>query len=1072
MNIIVYNKKIPPWRISKMFKKELFQLINNIKQSYYSNSSNKHSNNIVFLLSEIQDNISKITSDYHENAIKFAVEYLNEENDLFPDTLSFGLLDDYLVLKFVVYKVIYKYDDSICYSAINRFLNYNEIKELIKTAPIEFKNGDEVSSALTSKLKQLNRFESKLRLEIIQIIKFLKKILTFDSNNLQCIAQWALMYFLNEDDAICDTTDFGYVDDFLVLKSAEMAIKEKLYDKYQKHFKYLSDYEHFFLPLYFKKQDKPIHLNDFQKIISMYFFEQALIDKRKRNFGIVLPEQSALTKTLIYFYYQLGLLAKSYFVKNSKDDILMRLKNGERILCNKKDIKKQYIFDHEENKYYVFYEKENKQGKKSKKNSVIIKLPEEAIFNEPYEVIPSTSRGNLTNRIQHDFINNYLRLIVANYFSCSLSEIELIDADPKKIIFSPIGRVYNINHYNQLSINEMGLNKIFPVANIEDDGEINSKLIQCSAQHGFINACKTNYPSIARNLLVDDPADYNALFIDFSGINQYQDDNSKILNDSDSKNLKIPIFSFYNISQIAFEKFEHSEYYAVNQELAGIISLSYYSTNNTSQENPYDILSNFEINNFYVGSPLFILVEDFITQFKSEEKSRDIYDLLYHLSSLKDDDLHQDEINETLQDILPNVDHENLKTKITDHSDEYKNALTNILDKHRSASFSIFSTKMSSEYIGEICRKKNIKANNGRVHNIQKYPYNDINVIIPFYKKGVYNAILYPKARHVYYIIDGTKEKIHEERLTAFKAFLKLDSESMLSGGDHKKPESILFSDILEDDIYHLLYNELGHKINDSKYQNERKIDCCLVSFDDNSRRFIALNSFVQLLDMEDEGSEENTKTKIKARDLLPGDPVILYGSHADDFDDSLTGIFLKNNKINNLFQKTQSWRNALRDLLKEKNDDIHGLQTYLKDKKLEVTEATLKNWINKEYQVYLQKKDDYIPIIFKLRSKKEEKARICIDDINIYLRLRHSLGRRVKSFLIHDFSEGKKNIEEWILHFTHENNVFLFSKNDTAVIQGLNHILANIEVLRVENIHKYENPVPQSWIWKRMDQV
>ena len=434
------------------------QKINNLKLSI---KDNKYKSEICGLLDEILNSKDKIKTDSEIEAINFAINYLEKEKDLYPDNLEFGLLDDYIVLKYITYKIIYKYDDSICFAAINNFLDAEQMKILIQLSEIEYKFHSDMEDELNIKIENLKKIDTKLLTELLQIVAFLKNILLLNVGELNKIANWALIYFLCEDDIINDTADFGYIDDFLILKSAEISIKEQLYKEYPKHFVLLSKYEKYFLPLYFKIEDKPVHLNDFQKIISMYFFEKA-INEQKDDFGIVLPEQSSFTKTLIYFFYQIGLLSKSYFDRGSKNDIIERLKKKERILYRISS-KEQFLFVEQNGDRYEFIKKENKQGRKTKESpDKLILLIKNIFDSNNYEIIPLTSSGNKSNEVQHDFIKNYLRLIMANYFECALSEIELTDTVPEKILFSPIGRIYNIYNYNQLRINDLSLNKILP----------------------------------------------------------------------------------------------------------------------------------------------------------------------------------------------------------------------------------------------------------------------------------------------------------------------------------------------------------------------------------------------------------------------------------------------------------------------------------------------------------------------------------------------------------------------------------------------------------------------------------
>lgn len=1058
-------------------KSQFLSIENEITElkKYLQSIQKNYSSEIYALLDEITSNKREIRNDNDFSSITFAISYLKKDNDLFPDNMEFGLLDDYLVLQFIIYKTIYNYSDSICFASINIFLNHDQLLTLIESSKIRPLEYNEIEVILESKVKSLIGLESKLRTELLQIVFFLKRVISSENRDIKNISTWALTYFIEEEDIINDTTDFGYIDDFLVLKSAELSIKQILYKNFPTHFEYLSDYERCFLPLYFEHTQKAIHLNDFQKIIAMFFFERGLGNDNK-NWGIVLPENSALTKTLIYFFYQMGMLAKSFLENVSRKEILERLRAQERILYRRSS-KEQFIFSSIEGSRYVFIKKTSLQGRKSVRSEDNDKLLlEEDIILNPnlYEITPPSSKGNRLNTEQNNFIMNFLRLIIANYFKCSLSEIELLDAEPSKIIISPIGRTYSSKEYNDFCVNDIPLSKIMPIATLSDYGVQNTAGLQQSTRHGYITANKINYPDIAVNVIEKSPEEFTALFIDFSSINNYQSNYKKFLSDSGPLSLQKPIFSFFNISQIALNKIIPDIYYAINKELANIISLSVSQKVSSPIPNPFQLLSEFEIENIYVKSHLFELIENNFDKFKEDSyKIKKARDLIYLLSSITNE-IPISDIKSDLIALVPDIPEKEISEKIGNHFSEYKKCIDNLANHQSSSnSMAIFTTSLSSDYMRKIFETKNSRVSLGRVHQIQRYPKVKESVIVPFYTRNIYSALLYPIAFKFTFVLDGTKKELHEKRLLHFSRYLDMDSEALLSGHKNENPQPLLEDDFLEEEYIKIIFSEIELKATDNQFVAEKKIEACIISFDDNSNRFLASDSKIPLLDHEDEiDGNESALKKMQVKNLQPGDHIIWYSSKANDFDDSLTGIFLKSKRICLLFKETQKWRSILQELYLKTSSKISSLRKDLNKSGINVTELTLKNWINKEFQVYPHNKEKYIPLIFSLSNHQELDPQRCIDSINQYLSIRHSLGRKIKSFLIHEFAEGTDRIPDIYHRFVDEHGAYIFSKEDIEVEKGLTHILQNIEILRAEKVHRYNEPIPQSWIGRKVEDI
>lgn len=1042
-----------------------------------------------------------------------------EPNDLIPDSLSIGLLDDYIVLKSIHNRVFFGLEAKHVIYMVDTFLSEDQIKYVIDTNEKEGIVASEYNlDIINSKLEKIS--DNIIRDVFGFIIETLLNILSNNSLDAKhkAIVEWTLNYVIIDEDYINDNSPYGLLDDYIFLVSVFNLVREKTYKSYQQS-QYLDsiyDYDTFFGSFIYHEDGKLRFLNDYEKVLAVLAFREPQ-NPKARSYILNGPNDSFI-KTLYLFFYQVGLVLLG-FAEFDDEQLLDLVRKKERNILVPYDVtnSKTYNFTKTVLEVYEYHEEDEKSGflwfmkkGRSSKNDRIGMSKENLLkrIHDTSDDLKLTFQGvsgatTISNEEQKAFIDLYLRNIAASFNNCPVTQINFISSNHRKICLVSNLNVLE-NEMSLVTVNGHTINNIFPSQLVEQDHTGNliahAQTVTNSAGYTVMQIVKN--PGVLQQLKMQD---YSNLVCDLS--------NQIFYNDLEFPETELNVVYFDSLSDLLFEEmrryrprlpyFYLPSFFKEKTDMGkGLIQTSrsgkYYCKTYYEQE----------IVTKYTDSNLDLTIENYRQQIAvfSQDEIVKLGKLEYFYNTITD--FTSPKYHESLIDI---------NTVITNHIEVFGNGVMNttalgeIVQKRfdqvcqcmnefagdDNQKILVLATGESLEYLkerlnGQFSQKDITVASTGSLKNLDLY---SLIIVTSLFTWRIYRTLFKnSKGRIVFIIAKANSEKHKKYTSYINNQVLKKEDDnfSEFSNGnshtDTKTLESLrdsflalrnsnpnnnpqdLF--IYDNEMDRILKEYTLKAIKDKQVKGKdsnkgaliNTVESMLCYLSDGSYRYIGAKQYIRV------NIDDNQE---QSKDLEKGDEIFLLGNQRTD--DPLGLIMSKCHSIKEMFNSSQKWRNVLvnhsHDIVGSFHDKASYIQEELNKIGIQRELVTIYQWLNPEcYRIAPQNAKMEIPLILKHFGSVEDKDSCsdCVKRALEFKSINSRIGGIIRDFLRTQLQsiEVGKICDELVRHLCTLqclNGPLVNLNEDKELIKYLRHLTNSMEHLTVLEIYgKFEVPVCQ----------
>ena len=1068
----------------------------------FAEQNKPYAENMLSMLEDFKGYVKskKKISDSLKSDFQDVYSYILESDDLIPDDLEIGLMDDFIVLKVLHNHIFYNLEPDHIIYMINTFLTEEQISQVIKHNENRFGNYHDINHyVLDKKLEQIN---DELLRSIFQYIMgslighLSEKILMTEHLD---IIKWVINYVIKDDDFINDNNEFGLIDDYIFLMSVFRLIQKELYTSksQQHHFCLIKEYDSLFGTFVFHEAGRIRFLSDYEKILALSAFRESFRENY-RSFVLTGPND-IFTKVLYLFFYQIGLML-SGFVLNTDDKLLKMIKNHDRnIIVLHKSKEEVYEFISEDDDGKLWFQKRGRSSQDDKRAY----LNKEALLKDLHNSsggIKLSFKGvagftNRANEEQNTFIEIYLKKTASIFLDCNIAQIDFTSSEHKKVCFVSNSTNNPLKEINKMTINGFHMDKIIPSHNIEQDytGAITSKEQSVTKAAGYTVLDFVRNPGILSSL---DMTQYTSIICNLSKSLSY--------NDLLFPNIQKRFIYFDSLSELLFEDTKRKRpdlpYYNWVGPLSEISKKMSCNTTNQESNDPFcRTYYDHVISTMFIQSEL----DSIIDKFRKHRYTKDKFseDELFKLNSLEyyyntitdfsDTSYHNNlvEINSVLNshpDIFCGkvMNTVNLKEVVEKRYEQIRNCIE-LLKDAANLKIVVIVTGRSVEYIRERINN-DFKyysitiATKGVLKKLESF---DLVIVSSFFTWRIYRSLFKVSPGKIVFIISEINRIKHEKFVSHIQS-LKLQNDkecfcyiyydtdkidenisledirnSFLSIRDWKAINETDGQVLYDNDIDELEMKAVLESINTvkndrnntSETEGHHTAEAWLCNLSDGSYRYIGIKQYI-LIDEEDTFGSNNR--------LESGCEILLLGNQKTD--DPLSIIISKCNNTGDIFNKSQIWRNVLIDYKSGLNGSVHEkvkhIQKKLRDAGVNRESATVCQWLDSScYRIAPQNADVEIPIIIStfFPDLSKESIDCCIENTVKFKKISIRIGNYIRKYLKRNVSRMEESdicdqLSVQIFSLQYGDEYIFDAEQDKNLSKFINDIVHSIEHLTV----------------------